>query len=114
MDASLVTSIASLGVAVVTAVGGYLSIKASGKSTREDTGSTLEAKRLEQGYERARKFDIQTIESQDRKIKAQDVKIETLEGEVNDRDAQIFALRNRVAILETRLGITPPIEGAPT
>jgi prefoldin subunit 5 len=114
MDAALATAIASMGVALITAGTGYAASRAAKKaekdiqetalqSSKDSNAATLEAHRLEQAYERARKFDIETIERQDKEIQELREENDVLEG-------QVAALRIRVAHLEGRLGIQSPKE----
>lgn len=105
--------IGSIVVATIAAVASWASQKAASRAATRNTDSTLEAKRLEQAYERARKFDIETIEQQDKKLQAQAKEIEELRSDQEVREAQILALRIRVTHLELELGIQPP-KGEPT
>jgi hypothetical protein len=99
MDAGLATALASVIVAIVAAVAAWASARAAGKAQTHNTDVTVEAKRLEQAYERARKFDIETIQRQD-------VEISELRETEEELQAQVVALRARVATLEIDLAAT--------
>lgn len=96
MDASLATAIASVLVAFVAAVAAWASARAAARAQNHDTDVSTEAKRLEQAYERARAFDIQTIQRQDTEIE----ELRESEAELN---AQVVALRLRVTNLEVEV-----------
>lgn len=80
------TSLISLAVAVVAAVGAWASQRASSKASTVSTRMDAE----KEAYERARAFDIQTIERQQQEIK--------------ELREQITQMRERLARLE---GKTP-------
>lgn len=96
MDASLALPLASVFAASVAALSAYASSRAAASSTTKNTTTTVEAKRLEQAYERARKFDIETIQRQD-------TEIETLRDSEAELSAQVVALRLRVTNLEVEV-----------
>ena len=112
MNEALIITIGSIIAALVGGLSGYASQRAAAKTSMKNTTTSIEAKRLEQAYERARKFDIDTIASQDKKILRQEEEIHELSEKIDEKDTQILALRLRVAHLEQRLGIKPP-EGEP-
>jgi peptidoglycan hydrolase CwlO-like protein len=110
MDSVVITVIGSVIAAIVGAASAYGAARASANASTKNTTTSVEGKRLEQAYERARKFDIDTISRQDQKIAHQEEEIQDLSEKLDEKDAQILALRLRVAHLEQRLGIKPPEE----
>lgn len=104
MDAAMATAIASFGVACVAALSAWASSRAATNASTKNNEVNVEAKRLEQAYERARKFDIETIGRQDREI-------EELRDENDQLRAQVLALRLRVANLELRLPTDDEVKG---
>lgn len=105
------TSFASAVVAAIAAIAAYASQRSASKATSKDTELKVEAKRLEDAYERARKFDMDTIARQDGQIERQNKKIADLETEVEDLhdkneelEAQVFALKLQLAGRTDRKG----------
>lgn len=90
---------ASVIVAIIAAASAYASQRAAAKATVINTKTTTEADSLREAYERARRFDVETIQRQDAEILE-------LRGEVAALTASNRALNLRVWYLER--GYTPP------
>lgn len=93
MDA---TNIATIFVATIAALSAYASQRAAARAAVLNTSTTSRVDMEREAYERARKFDIDTIERQDREIAE-------LRGENEELRGQVLALRLRVATLENNL-----------
>jgi TolA-binding protein len=87
---------ASVLVSIVAAASAYASQRSANKASTKNTSVSLEAKRLEQAYERARKFDMKTIERQDQLIRDLTAKVEHLEERNDELEAQVLALEIQV------------------
>jgi len=93
-------TVASVIVAIIAAAAAYASQRAAAKATVINTKTTnqsedirAQADALKEGYERARKFDVETIQRQD-------AEITELRTEVSRLVAQNRALNLRVWYLE--------------
>lgn len=93
IDGTLATALASVLVAVVAASASILSARAANKSSEKNNEASIQAKSLDQAYERARALDTETIGRQDSKI-------DHLEEENEELHGQVVALRHRVETLE--------------
>lgn len=121
MEPAMATALASVAVALVAAGFGYLSARASSKAARDTTASSIEAKRLDQAYERSRAFDTETIHRQDAELEelradnrqlhervavaraeAREARSEARAASAEARDTKLenVKLRERIAVLE--------------
>jgi TolA-binding protein len=83
----LPTELATVAVAVIAAGGAWASQRAAAKASRVNTNVAGRLEAEKEAYERARAFDIQTIERQDQ--------------EIRDLREQIAVARERIARLES-------------
>lgn len=82
----LPTELATVAVAVIAAGGAWASQRAAARASKVNTSVAGRLEAEKEAYERARAFDIQTIERQDKEIK--------------DLREQIVQARERIAKLE--------------
>lgn len=125
MDASFVTAVASIIVGSVAAIAGFAAQRSAAKATVQTTNISTQAQALDQAYERARKFDLETITRQDeeidelratntsqshsiRKLRENDRKQQKEIRELNEANealhAQVVALTLRLAKYEQKGG----------
>lgn len=68
MDPTFVTSVASIIVAAVAGFAGFSAQRSAARANVKQSEITTQAAALDQAYERARKFDLETIERQDEEL----------------------------------------------
>lgn len=117
------TNIAGLVVSVIATVVGYMSAKSANKASIRNTELSARFSMEDKAYERARKFDTDTIERQDKEIEElrgvnQRLEIEVHElkeanrklSDVQEKNEalnrEVEELRNRIARIE---GGLPPV-----
>jgi FtsZ-binding cell division protein ZapB len=116
-----VGGIITIIVAVIAAGSAYASQRAAARATTINTSTTSRVDMEKEAYERARKFDIETIARQDAEIeelradnrmlheKLAVARAEAREARREAREAQIEtrSLRERIAVLESG-NLNPP------
>lgn len=95
-----VTGIVSIIVAAVAALSAYASQRAAARASIVNTNTLTQADALKESYERARKFDTETIERQDREIDELRRDLGAANGIINKQDGEIRRLKMRVRNLE--------------
>lgn len=119
------TNIAGLVVSVIATFVGYMSARSASKATTRNTELTARFSMEDKAYERARKFDTDTIERQDKEIEElravnQKFEIEVHELKEANRklgdvqatnealNREVQELRDRIHRIEHGLPPTPP------
>lgn len=98
------TNVASILVALIAAFGAWAAQKSAAKANKTNTqvSGRLEAER--EAYERARAFDLRTIERQDQELRELRDKYAQLEDELSSAKQRIAYLENeKIPTLERQL-----------
>lgn len=101
----------SLGVAIIAALGMYLSHRSSSKASVLSAEMTARLDAEKEAYGRARKMDVDTIERQDHELETLRERLEVARSEAREarreaREAhnEVATLRRRVTFLENQSG----------
>lgn len=100
-------SIASVIVALIAAAVAIASQRSASQASRKNTQATTRVDMEKEAYIRARAFDVDTIEHQDKEIKDLRDDIKRQAEELKDLKEQNLLLRKRIGRLEAGL---PPEE----
>lgn len=87
---------ATMAVALIAAISAYASQRAAARASIVNTATSSRDDREREAYERARKYDVETIERQDEEISELKLERDTLK-------AQVRELLERVGILERKV-----------
>lgn len=98
---------ASIIVVIISGLSAYASQRAASRATRLNTDATNRTDMEKEAYERARKFDVETITRQDTNIDELREEIKVLRKEIDELKVKNRSLVSDIIRLEQELGYYP-------